>query len=146
MRIATYNVNGINGRLTNLLAWLKEAAPNIVCLQELKAPDDRFPGAAIHAAGYGAVWHGQKSWNGVAILARGTQPVEIRRGLPGDPADAHSRYIEAAIDGMIVGCLYLPNGNPAPGPKFNYKLHWFQRLTEHAQELLKTGEPVVELL
>jgi len=143
MRIATYNVNGINGRLPNLLAWLEEAAPNVVCLQELKAPDDKFPGAAIRAAGYGAVWHGQKSWNGVAILARGAQPMEIRRGLPGDADDAHSRYIEAAIDGMIVGCLYLPNGNPAPGPKFDYKLRWFQRLTEHAQELLATGEPVV---
>ena len=125
MRIATYNVNGINGRLANLLGWLEEAAPDIVCLQELKAPDDKFPAAAIRAAGYGAVWHGQKSWNGVAILARGAEPVETRRGLPGDPDDTHSRYIEAAIGGMIVGCLYLPNGNPAPGPKFDYKLRWF---------------------
>ena len=134
MRIATYNVNGINGRLANLLGWLKEAAPDIVCLQELKAPDDKFPAAAIRAAGYGAVWHGQKSWNGVAILARGAEPVETRRGLPGDPDDTHSRYIEAAIGGMIVGCLYLPNGNPAPGPKFDYKLRWFDRLTELCQE------------
>lgn len=143
MRVATYNVNGINGRLPSLLGWLKEAAPDIVCLQELKAPDDKFPEAAVRAAGYRAVWHGQRSWNGVAILARGAQPMEIRRGLPGDPDDTHSRYIEAAIDGMIVGCLYLPNGNPAPGPKFDYKLHWFDRLAEHAASLLATGEPVV---
>ena len=126
MRIATYNVNGINGRLTNVLGWLKEAAPSIVCLQELRAPDDKFPGAAIHAAGYGAIWHGQKRWNGVAILARDTEPIEIRRRLPGDADDTHSRYIEAAIDGIIVGCLYLPNGNPAPGPKFDYNLRWFE--------------------
>jgi exodeoxyribonuclease-3 len=143
MRIATYNVNGINGRLPGLLAWLKDAAPSIVCLQELKAPDEKFPEAAIRAAGYGAIWHGQKSWNGVAILARGARPIETRRGLPGDPDDTHSRYIEAAIDGMIVGCLYLPNGNPAPGPKFDYKLRWFDRLAEHAGGLLATGEPVV---
>ena len=125
MRIATYNVNGINGRLANLLGWLEEAAPDIVCLQELKAPDDKFPAAALRAAGYGAVWHGQKSWNGVAILARGGEPAETRRGLPGDPDDTHSRYIEAAIGGLVVGCLYLPNGNPAPGPKFDYKLRLF---------------------
>jgi exodeoxyribonuclease III len=143
MLIATYNVNGINGRLPSLLEWLKEAAPNVVCLQELKAPDDKFPEAAIRAAGYSAVWHGQQSWNGVAILARDAVPVETRRGLPGDPNDSHSRYIEAAIDGMIVGCLYLPNGNPAPGPKFDYKLRWFDRLAEHAEKLLATGEPVV---
>ena len=117
MRIATFNVNGINGRLSSLLGWLKETAPDVVCLQELKAPDERFPEAAIRAAGYGAIWHGQKSWNGVAILARGAQPIETRRGLPGDPDDTHSRYIEAAIDGLIVGCLYLLNGNPAPGPE-----------------------------
>ena len=143
MRIATYNVNGINGRLPNLLQWLQEAAADVACLQELKAPDEKFPAAAIRAAGYGAAWHGQKSWNGVAILARGAQPVEIRRGLPGDPDDTHSRYIEAAVDGMIVGCVYLPNGNPAPGPKFDYKLRWFDRLAEHARSLLATGEPVV---
>src|SRR5215469_4040198 len=143
MRIATYNVNGINGRLSDLLGWLKETEPHIACLQELKASEDKFPGAAIRAAGYDAVWHGQKSWNGVAILARGAQPVEIRRGWTGDPGDANSRYIEAAIDGMIVGCLYLPNGNPAPGPKFDYKLRWFERLTEHAERLLSAGEPVV---
>jgi exodeoxyribonuclease-3 len=143
MRIATYNVNGINGRLPVLLGWLKEAAPDIVCLQELKAPDEKFPEAAIRALGYGVVWHGQKSWNGVAILARDAQPMEIRRGLPGDPDDTHSRYIEAAVNGTIVGCLYLPNGNPAPGPKFDYKLRWFDRLTEYAATLLSTRDPVV---
>jgi exodeoxyribonuclease-3 len=143
MRIATYNVNGINGRLANLLGWLEETAPDIVCLQELKAPDDKFPAAAVRAAGYGAIWHGQKSWNGVAILARGAEPTETRRGLPGDPDDTHSRYIEAAISGTIVGCLYLPNGNPAPGPKFDYKLRWFERLTGHAKTLLDSGAPVV---
>ena len=136
-------MNGINGRLGNLLGWLAEARPDIVCLQELKAPDEKFPAAAIHTAGYGAVWHGQKSWNGVAILARGTAPVETRRGLPGDPDDTHSRYIEAAIGGLLVGCLYLPNGNPAPGPKFDYKLRWFERLTGYAQTMLARGAPVV---
>src|SRR5882724_511282 len=110
LRIATFNVNGVNGRLPNLLAWLKEAAPDVACLQELKAPDEKFPAAAIAAAGYGAIWHGQKSWNGVAILARGGTPRETRRGLPGDPDDVHSRYIEAEVGGAVVGCLYLPNG------------------------------------
>jgi exodeoxyribonuclease III len=116
MKIATFNVNGVNGRLPVLLRWLAEAQPDVVCLQELKAPEEKFPEAAIDAAGYGAIWHGQKSWNGVALLARGGQPEETRRGLPSDPDDNHSRYIEAAIGGIIVGCLYLPNGNPAPGP------------------------------
>jgi len=115
----------------------------VVCLQELKAPDERFPESAIGAAGYGAIWHGQKSWNGVAILARGSRPVETRRGLRGDPDDTHSRYIEAAVDGTIVGCLYLPNGNPAPGPKFDYKLRWFDRLADHARNLLACCGPVV---
>ncbi len=142
MRIATYNVNGVNGRITNLLEWLGETSPDIVCLQELKAPQEKFPLGAIEAAGYGAIWHGQKSWNGVAILARGVVPVECRRALPGDPHDSHSRYIEAAVNGIIVGCIYLPNGNPAPGPKFNYKLRWFERLHEHAKALLATGVPV----
>ena len=137
MRIATYNVNGINGRLPNLLPWLAEAAPDIVCLQELKAPDEKFPATAIRSAGYGSIWHGQKSWNGVAILARGAEPMETRRGLPGDPDDTHSRYIEAAIDGIIVGCLYLPNGNPVPGPKFDYKLRWFERLMDTPKASLR---------
>ena len=143
MRIASYNVNGINGRLANLVGWLQEAAPDIVCLQELKAPDDKFPEAALRAAGYGAVWHGQKSWNGMAILARGAEPVETRRGLPGDPDDTHSPYIEGAVEGLMVGCLYLPNGNPAPGPKFDYKLRWLERLTSYAETLLKSGSPAV---
>ena len=143
MRIATYNVNGINGRLSNLLRWLNEAAPDIVCLQELKAPDDKFPLAAINAVGYGAIWHGQKSWNGVAILARDADPTETRRGLPGASDDTHSRYIEAAANGIVVGCIYLPNGNPAPGPKFDYKLSWFARLTDHAKNLLASGVPAV---
>ena len=143
MKIATFNVNGVNGRLPVLLRWLAEGAPDVVCLQELKAPQEKFPEAAIRGAGYGAIWHGQKSWNGVAILTRGAEPVEIRRGLPGDPDDAHSRYIEAAFDGLLIGCLYLPNGNPAPGPKFDYKLRWFERLKVHAAELLAAGAPVV---
>lgn len=143
MKIATYNVNGINGRLDSLLVWLKEAQPDIVCLQELKAPDDKFPAVAIAKAGYGAIWHGQKSWNGVAILARNAAPIERRRGLPGDPEDTHSRYIEAEVAGVTIGCLYLPNGNPAPGPKFDYKLRWFKRFSQHAKRLLKSGKPVV---
>ena len=143
MKIATYNVNGINGRLPVLLRWLDEAAPDIVCLQELKSPDEKFPLPAIEAAGYGAIWHGQKSWNGVAILARGTEPLETRRGLPGDPDDSHSRYIEAGVEGILIGCLYLPNGNPAPGPKFDYKLRWFQRLAAHAESLLAQKLPVI---
>ncbi len=143
MKIATYNINGVNGHLPILLRWLKEESPDIVCLQELKAPQEKFPEQAIRDAGYHALWHGQKSWNGVAILARDKQPQEVRRALPGDPDDLHSRYIEATIDGIHVGCLYLPNGNPAPGPKFDYKLRWFERLTTHAAELLSAKTPVV---
>jgi len=143
MRIATFNVNGVNGRLPVLMRWLAEAEPDVACLQELKASDDKFPEPAIREAGYRTVWHGQKGWNGVAILARGRTPTETRRGLPGDPDDAHSRYIEAAVDGILIGCLYLPNGNPAPGPRFDYKLRWFDRLAAHAAELLATGMPIV---
>ena len=143
MKIATYNVNGVNGRLPVLLRWLKESAPDVVCLQELKAPHEKFPEIAIKDAGYNPIWHGQKSWNGVAILARDHQPEEVCRALPGDPEDLHSRYIEAMVNGIHLGCLYLPNGNPAPGPKFDYKLRWFERLTNHAAELLKSGTPVV---
>jgi exodeoxyribonuclease III len=143
MKIATFNVNGVNGRLPVLLRWLAEAEPDIVCLQELKAPQEKFPEPALRQAGYGALWHGQKSWNGVAILARGTDPIETRRGLPGDPDDLHSRYIEAAVNGILVASIYLPNGNPAPGPKFDYKLRWFERLISHAAELLTLDNPVV---
>lgn len=143
MKIATYNVNGVNGRLPVLLRWLEETAPDIVCLQELKAPQEKFPEQAIKDAGYNAIWHGQKSWNGVAILARNLEIKETRRGLPGDEEDLHSRYIEAFINGIVVGCLYLPNGNPAPGPKFDYKLAWFERLNIHAESLLARKIPVV---
>lgn len=143
MKIATYNVNGINGRLPVLLRWLEEATPDIVCLQELKAPQEKFPLQPIQDLGYSAIWHGQKSWNGVAILSRVGEPEEICRALPGDPEDSHSRYIEAMVSGIRIGCLYLPNGNPAPGPKFDYKLRWFQRLTQHAAGLIKLDMPVV---
>ena len=142
MKIATYNINNVNRRLPNLLAWLKRARPDIVCLQELKAADEAFPQAALRKAGYHALWRGQKTWNGVAILSR-KPPILTRNALPGDPGDTQSRYIEAAIDGLLVGCLYLPNGNPQPGPKFKYKLDWFRRLQAHARKLLKSGAPVV---
>ena len=143
MKIATFNINNINRRLPNLLHWLKAAKPDIVCLQELKAADAAFPAAALAKAGYQAVWRGQQTWNGVAILSRGAEPIITRTALPGDPADAQSRYIEAAVDGILVGCLYLPNGNPQPGPKFDYKLNWFKRLATHAKKLLREGVPVV---
>lgn len=143
MKIATYNVNGINGRLNVLLRWLDEAAPDIVCLQELKAPQDNFPIKAINDAGYNAVWHGQKQWNGVAILARNMKIEEITRTLPGDDEDVQSRYIEALINGIVIACLYLPNGNPVPGPKFEYKLKWFDRLAERAAILLSLKVPVL---
>jgi exodeoxyribonuclease III len=143
MRIATFNVNGVNGRLPILLEWLDEAKPDAVCLQELKAPQDKFPIQAIEKAGYGAIWLGQQRWNGVAILARGCEPVETCRGLPGDPEDSQSRYIEAAVRGVLIGGLYAPNGNPRPGPKFDYKLAWNARLIARASELVKLGEPVV---
>ena len=143
MRVATYNVNGINGRLPNLLEWLEETRPDVACLQELKAPDEKFPAKAIEKAGYGAIWQGQSRWNGVAILSRGCEPVETRRGLPGEPEDEQSRYIEAAVCGILIGCLYAPNGNPQPGPKFDYKLRWLARMAGHAAGLLETGHPVV---
>ena len=143
MRVVTYNVNGITARLPNFLRWLKETTPDIVCLQELKAPQDKFPEAEIRQLDYGVIWHGQKSWNGVAILTRNAEPVEIRRVLPGDPEDEHSRYIEAVVNGLIVGCLYLPNGNPAPGPKFDYKLRWLARFLTHAATLAPSASPVI---
>jgi len=143
MKIATYNVNGVNGRLPVLLRWLKETAPDVACLQELKAPAEKFPEQAITDAGYEAIWHGQKSWNGVAILSKIGKPQELRRALPGDPDDVNSRYIEATVNGILIGCLYLPNGNPAPGPKLDYKLSWFKRLHAHAKDLLAQDIPVV---
>jgi exodeoxyribonuclease-3 len=143
VKIATFNINNIIKRLPNLLAWLNDAAPDVACLQELKAEDRDFPEAAIRAAGYGAVWHGQRSWNGVAILAKGADPVITRNALPGDANDMQSRYIEAAVRGILVASIYLPNGNPQPGPKFDYKLAWFERLIAHAAELQDAGVPVV---
>ncbi|MCO4292273.1 exodeoxyribonuclease III [Solitalea sp. MAHUQ-68] len=144
LKIATYNVNGIGSRLPVLLRWLEETKPDIACLQELKAPQENFPEAAIKDAGYNAIWHGQKSWNGVAILARDHAEIkEVRRVLPGDDEDLHSRYIEAHVGDLLIGCLYLPNGNPAPGPKFDYKLSWMKRFITHTDELLKQNIPVV---
>jgi exodeoxyribonuclease-3 len=143
MKIATYNVNGINARLPILLRWLEETKPDVACLQELKAPQEKIPASAIEAAGYGAAWHGQKGWNGVAILVRGGEPEEVRRDLAGEPEDEQSRYVEATVRGIRIGCLYLPNGNPRPGPKFDYKLRWLDRLAARAAELMKEGGPAV---
>jgi len=142
MKLATFNINNINSRLENLLAWLATAKPDVVCLQELKARDMQFPLTRLADAGYGAVWKGEPTWNGVAILARGAEPVLTRDVLPGDDADRQSRYIEAAVDGIVIACLYAPNGNPQPGPKFAYKLAWHKRLEAHAEQLLDTGLPV----
>ncbi|MBB5624126.1 exodeoxyribonuclease-3 [Pedobacter cryoconitis] len=142
MKIATYNINGINGRLPVLLQWLKIASPDVVCLQELKSPDEKFPQQILLEAGYYSIWHGEKSWNGVAILSRYGEIKETRRGLDGDPEDLHSRYIEAFINGVVIGCLYLPNGNPCPGPKFDYKLKWIKRFSKHAKKLQRFDLPV----
>ena len=143
LTIATFNINNVNKRLSNLLGWLAETAPDIVCLQELKCLDAQFPVQAIEAAGYGAAYQGQKSWNGVAILAKGTEPIVTLRALPGEPTDMQSRYIEAAVEGILIGSIYLPNGNPRPGPKFDYKLAWFERLRLHAAERIAAGVPMV---
>lgn len=143
MKIATFNINGVNGRLTPLTDWLASARPDVVCLQETKTIDARFPKEALEKAGYGSIFRGEKAYNGVAILARDAQPIESRRALPGDPGDRQCRYIEAAVGGVIVGCIYAPNGNPWPGPKFDYKLAWAERLARHAAELLASGLPVV---
>jgi exodeoxyribonuclease III len=143
MIVATYNVNGVNGRLPVLLRWLAERQPDVVCLQELKAPQEKFPEKAIRDLGYDAVWHGQSRWNGVAILSRVGEIHETRRGLPNDPDGTQSRYIEAAVNGVLIGGLYLPNGNPRPGPKFDYKLAWFEQLIEHAASLFETPAPVI---
>lgn len=142
MKIATFNVNNVTKRLPNLLAWLRAAKPDIACLQELKTAQDGFPEAELRKAGYRSAWVGEKSWNGVAILSR-KEAVVIRRALPGDAADGQSRYIEAAVGGVVIACLYAPNGNPQPGPKFDYKLAWMKRLNRHARALLKSGAPVV---
>lgn len=143
MKIATYNVNSVNARLPILLRWLSETQPDVVCLQELKAVQENFPIQAINDIGYNAIWHGQKSWNGVAILSKGHEVQEVRRALPGDDEDEQSRYIEAVINGITIAGLYLPNGNPAPGPKFDYKLGWMKRLHTHAEQLLKEDKPVI---
>jgi exodeoxyribonuclease-3 len=143
LKIATFNVNGINGRLGHLLEWLAESKPDVVCLQELKSPDANVPAEAIRKAGYGIVANGQRSWNGVAILALGREPIETGRGIPGLEGDGQSRYIEAVVDGVVIGCLYLPNGNPQPGPKFDYKLSWFECFNAHAKKLFACGLPVV---
>lgn len=143
MKIATYNINNVQRRLPVLLAWLKQAKPDIVCLQELKAAHESFPGTAIEGAGYHFVHRGEKTWNGVAILARGARPVLTRMELPGDPSDRQSRYIEAAVKGILVASIYLPNGNPQPGPKFTYKLAWFDRLIKHAASLKRSKQPVI---
>lgn len=143
MKIATFNVNNVNKRLDNLVAWLARTQPDVVCLQELKAEQPAFPAAALRALGYGAVWQGERSWNGVAILARGCEPVLTRSSLPGNLEDSQARYIEAAVNGVLIASLYLPNGNPQPGPKFDYKMAWFERLIAHAAELMAAGVPVV---
>jgi exodeoxyribonuclease-3 len=143
MKIATFNINNVNKRLQNLLAWLAKTQPDVVCLQELKAEQGAFPAQALRALGYAAVWQGERSWNGVAILARNHEPVLTRSSLPGNPDDRQARYIEAAIGGVLIASIYLPNGNPQPGPKFEYKLAWFERLIAHASELMATGVPVV---
>ena len=143
MKVATFNINNIHKRLDNLLAWLAKAKPDVVSLQELKADHDGFPVNAFRQLGYEAVWQGERSWNGVAILARNHPPVLTRSSLPGDPEDRQARYIEAAVNGVLVTSIYLPNGNPQPGPKFNYKLTWFERLITHAAELMASGVPVI---
>jgi exodeoxyribonuclease-3 len=143
LQIATYNVNGVNGRLPRLIVWLAETSPDVVCLQELKTDDSKFPAAAIERLGYGAIWHGQRSHHGVAVLAKGEIPKEVRRGLPGGAEDSQTRYLEAEAKGIVVASLYLPNGNPQPGPKFDYKLAWFERLIRHAEMLYASGQPIV---
>lgn len=143
VKIATFNVNGVNGRLPRLLEWLEESRPDVACLQEIKTSDDRFPARAIESAGYHALWHGQRAHHGVAILSRGAKPREVRRGLPGDDGDREARYLEAEVDGLAIASVYLPNGNPQPGPRFDYKLAWFERLIAHAEGLVRSGRPTI---
>jgi exodeoxyribonuclease-3 len=143
LKFVTYNVNGIKARLPRLIEYLTEQQPDVVCLQEIKCSDETFPFSDIVDAGYGAVWHGQKGFNGVAVLAKGQTPVERQRGLEGEPEDDHSRYLECEVDGLVVASIYLPNGNPQPGPKFDYKLRWMERLAARAQTLLEQEVPTV---
>jgi len=143
VKIASYNINNVNKRLPVLLRWLKESKPDVACLQELKCEQQSFPAKQLEKAGYKSAWVGQRSWNGVAILAKGKAPQVTRTNLPGDPSDKQSRYLEAAVNGVLIGCIYLPNGNPQPGPKFEYKLAWFERLIKHARDLKKAGVPAV---
>ena len=145
MKLATWNINGVNRRLDLLLRWLDDARPDVVALQETKATDADFPRERLEGAGYGVLTVGQRTWNGVALLARGTEPIVVRRALPGDADDQQARYVEAAIDGVLVASIYLPNGNPWPGPKFDYKLAWFERLLSHAKSLWDTGLPTALL-
>ncbi|HTJ04508.1 MAG TPA: exodeoxyribonuclease III [Caldimonas sp.] len=143
MKIATFNVNGVKGRLPRLVEWLDETAPDVACLQEIKTGDATFPALAIEAAGYRAIWHGQRAHHGVAILSRIGAPREMRRGVPGDDADGQARYLEADVAGLRIASVYLPNGNPQPGPKFDYKLAWFERMIGHAQTLIGSGVDAV---
>lgn len=140
IELATFNVNGVRSRLPQLLEWLEKEAPDVVCLQELKGTD--FPQAELERAGYKSIWHAERAWNGVAILARGAEIIETRRALPGNTDDTQCRYLEAAVHGVLIACIYLPNGNPQPGPKFKYKLAWFEHLIAHAQSLFDSGHPV----
>ena len=143
MKVATFNVNGVNGRLPRLLEWLAESRPDVACLQEIKTSDDRFPAKALEAAGYGAIWHGQRAHHGVAILARGAAPRERLRGLRGDDEDREARYVEADVDGIVLASVYLPNGNPVPGPRFDYKLAWMERLLAYGEGLIRSGKPAI---
>jgi exodeoxyribonuclease III len=143
LTVATYNVNGINGRLPRLLEWLRETGPDVVCLQELKTDDSKFPAKAVQDAGYGAIWHGQRAHHGVAVLAKGETATELRRGLPGEPSDGQTRYLEAETKGLVVASIYLPNGNPVPSPNFDYKLLWFERFIRHSRKLYDCGKPVL---
>ena len=143
MKVATYNLNGIRARLPRLVEWLEREKPDVACLQELKCADESLPIADIEAQGYGAVWHGQRAFHGVAILSHGETPVETRRGLPGDPTDVQARYVEARTKGIVIASVYLPNGNPVPSPNFDYKLRWFDRFVAHAEQLYARSEPVL---
>jgi exodeoxyribonuclease-3 len=143
VKVATFNVNGVKGRMPRLLEWLAETQPDVACLQEIKTGDATFPIAPIEAAGYQAIWHGQRAHHGVAILSRIGLPTEVRRGLPGDDTDLASRYLEADVGGVRIASVYLPNGNPVPSDNFDYKQRWMERFIAHAQALIGTGLPIV---